>query len=342
MAFSEEQVRALKRTVPARNIRTRNADGKELSYIEGWYAIAEANRIFGFASWDRETVETRCVLGREARGTFTAVYLAKVRITVHTPDAVVVRDGHGTGEAHGNSAGEVHDRALKAAETDGTKRALTTFGRAFGLALYAGGKSKPRPVNGRADHDPVANDSRHSPAQPAQVMAAIGYDPEPSFGENAAPLPAPTNGLPRVQTALSVPKRPPLPLPRPVNGRINKRLLTFAEVERVRDKEHLRYVSSQPCLLCSAKPADAHHLRFAQPKALGRKVSDEFTVPLCRRHHHDLHRSGNEAAWWHDIGMDPLEIAADLWRESQSLHDGKGGTLANGSGAVESKLSSDA
>jgi hypothetical protein len=90
----------------------------------------------------------------------------------------------------------------------------------------------------------------------------------------------------------------------------------LSEPHRVRDKEHLRFVASQPCLLCSAVPCDAHHLRFSQPRALGRKVGDEFTVPLCRPHHRDLHHSGNEAAWWHDMGIDALEIAKDLWNES--------------------------
>ena len=143
MGFSDSQMRALARSVPARHVRSRVRDGKELSYVEGWYVLAQANRIFGFDGWDRETIETKCLLGREARGSFTAVYSARVRITVRTPDGTVVRDGHGTGEAHGSSAGEAHDRALKAAETDATKRALATFGKAFGLALYVGRASVP-------------------------------------------------------------------------------------------------------------------------------------------------------------------------------------------------------
>jgi hypothetical protein len=97
---------------------------------------------------------------------------------------------------------------------------------------------------------------------------------------------------------------------------VDKSALVLQEPKRIRDKEHLRYVASQPCLLCSAKPSDAHHVRFAQPKALGRKVSDEFAVPLCRQHHRDLHHSGNEAAWWHDLGIDPIEIARQLWDET--------------------------
>ena len=116
-----------------RHVRTR---ARELSYIEGWYAISEANRIFGFDAWSRETVETRCVLARENRGSFLAVYTAKVRITVHADGTTVVREGHGSGEGRGTSPGDVHDIALKAAETDATKRALATFGKPFGLELY--------------------------------------------------------------------------------------------------------------------------------------------------------------------------------------------------------------
>src|ERR1035441_4681296 len=92
------------------------------------------------SGWNRETVESRCVLTRENRGTFLAVYIARVRITVHANGSTTIREGHGTGEGRGTSPGEVHDIALKAAETDATKRALATFGKPFGLALYANGK----------------------------------------------------------------------------------------------------------------------------------------------------------------------------------------------------------
>jgi Rad52/22 family double-strand break repair protein len=107
-----------------------------------------ANRIFGFDGWSRETIESRCVLARENRGTFLAVYLARVRVTVQADGATIIREGHGTGEGRGTSPGEVHDISLKAAETDATKRALTTFGKPFGLELYRGGRTasqKPLP-----------------------------------------------------------------------------------------------------------------------------------------------------------------------------------------------------
>jgi hypothetical protein len=83
-----------------------------------------------------------------------------------------------------------------------------------------------------------------------------------------------------------------------VGGGIDKSVLAIGEPRRVRDKEHRKFVSTQACLICGRQPSDPHHLRFAQPRALGRKVSDEFTVPLCRIHHREVHRGANEAAWW--------------------------------------------
>jgi hypothetical protein len=81
------------------------------------------------------------------------------------------------------------------------------------------------------------------------------------------------------------------------------------EPRRVRDREHVKFVAGHTCLICGRRPADAHHLRFAQSRALGRKVSDEFTVPLCRGHHREVHRCGDEAAWWAKVGVEPLGVA---------------------------------
>ncbi len=87
---------------------------------------------------------------------------------------------------------------------------------------------------------------------------------------------------------------------------------------RLRDKEHRKFVASKPCLVCGRAPSDPHHLRFAQPRALGRRVSDEFTVPLCRIHHRELHREGDEAAWWRAVKIDPMPLALNLWRQTQT------------------------
>ena len=101
-------------------------------------------------------------------------------------------------------------------------------------------------------------------------------------------------------------------------GRIDKSQLALGEPKRIRDKEHLKYVASQPCILCGRQPCDAHHLRFAQPRATGLKVSDEFTVPLCRTHHRQLHDAGNEVSWWEDLEINALKIARGLWEENHA------------------------
>jgi hypothetical protein len=97
---------------------------------------------------------------------------------------------------------------------------------------------------------------------------------------------------------------------------IDKSALSFPEPRRVRDREHVRHVAQQSCLICGRRPSDPHHLRFAQTRALERKVSDEFTVPLCRGHHRELHRYGDEAKWWRKAAIEPLAAARALWLET--------------------------
>src|SRR5664280_519365 len=181
MGFSARQTLALRRNLDSRSIRTRESNGRELSYLEGWYAISEANRIFGFDGWNRETIESKCVLARENRGTFLAVYMARVRVTVHANGVTVIREGHGTGEGRGMSPGEVHDTALKVAETDATKRALATFGKPFGLELYRGGRAaasqKPLP----------AQTTVAGPAVPLPADASVGFHPD-----DTTPIPRPS------------------------------------------------------------------------------------------------------------------------------------------------------
>ena len=98
---------------------------------------------------------------------------------------------------------------------------------------------------------------------------------------------------------------------------VDKSVLTIAEPRRYRNKEHLRFVAQQPCLVCGRKPSDPHHLRFMQPRALGWKVSDEFVAPLCRIHHRAVHRVSDERAWWKLAGIDPVKVARKLWKNSR-------------------------
>ena len=117
----------------------------------------------------------------------------------------------------------------------------------------------------------------------------------------------------------SLARQPVGPVGTATDDGIDKSRLARPEPRRFRDKGHVRFVAKQPCLICGRRPADAHHLRFAQHRALGRKVSDEFTVPLCRGHHREAHRSGDEAAWWKNAAIDPTTTARALWLETHPL-----------------------
>jgi ERF superfamily protein len=103
---------------------------------------------------------------------------------------------------------------------------------------------------------------------------------------------------------------------------IDKSVLTVGAPRRYRNRDHLRFVMQQPCLLCGRRPSDAHHIRFLQPRALGRKASDEFAVPLCRSHHRTVHRAGDEKAWWKQAGIDPIKVARKLWKHTH-LDEGR-------------------
>jgi hypothetical protein len=98
---------------------------------------------------------------------------------------------------------------------------------------------------------------------------------------------------------------------------IDKSVIPIAAPRRYRNREQLRSIVKMPCLVCGRKPSDPHHLRYAQPRALGRKASDEFVVPLCRMHHREVHRAGDELAWWKAAGIDPLKVAHKLWKEAR-------------------------
>ena len=159
----------------------------------------------------------------------------------------------------------------------------------------------------------------------AGLMAALRASVDRGPAKEAA-LPADRRRRKRRPRA-EAPSAPPRPsassapeLP-PVNNavlwHVDKTALPLSEPRRYRDRAHLEFVASQPCLVCGRQPCDAHHLRFMQPQALGRRVSDEFAVPLCRTHHRALHRNGDEVAWWTSAGLDAGAIAHRLWQHTR-------------------------
>jgi DNA repair and recombination protein RAD52 len=138
--FSQQQLDALKAPLSSAVVKTRSQAGRELSYIEGWHAIAEANRIFGFDCWSRslEALDRLTEPAQDAKGNWRVAYRATVRIviTADKNDWIVTRDGTGYGSGIARDLGDAHESAIKEAETDAMKRALMTFGTPFGLALY--------------------------------------------------------------------------------------------------------------------------------------------------------------------------------------------------------------
>jgi DNA recombination protein Rad52 len=441
--LSTEQTKALEAKLQAKNIREREIRGTSFSYLEGWHVIAEANRIFGFDGWDRETLESACVWHATGRDPACS-YTARVRIRVRAGDKLVIRDGSGFGSGTGITLGEAHEKALKEAETDATKRAFMTFGNPFGLALYdkdqtqvtgrkpqkhkwplvagtglqikdyrnphlfyggakkllqeaqtvdevrrlweaneltfrrlrevfpdmrdengthftilfcracrtrlqeiaavptANQDSKPRtppPSQPRAsgNAEPVEASEHVADVAPAAFYAISGQaaaqasperqdqsalvqqEPPPPQGaqaehnsvkDSSRPISQPTDLVDPLTATLVALKAPMIPSSHQGSQSID---LPFGKIQRHRDREHLKRVAAQPCLVCGRNPAQAHHLTFAQPRARSLKVSDEWTVPLCALHHRALHDHGNELTWWQTKGIEPIGIAQALW-----------------------------
>lgn len=353
MALTDKQVRMLRAKLCCRHVKTRLSNGRNISYIEGWHAVAEANRIFGYDAWDRQTQSPQCVWSELRRGETACLYWAKVRISVRAGDTMVAREGIGTGFGRSPSPETAHEIAMKAAETDATKRALATFGNPFGLALYDKDQTqvskKPRAADHHIDAPPPItrlvlrrnngreesyNDVRaFAAAMVAAVSTLSTINEVYAFWEaNLASicslgghrLDDQTDAATRIVSTLKQRAREvglpwraaePSPIPAAVaTGEPQAQSLAIPKEKRLRDKDHLAFVASQPCLVCGRNPAQAHHLRFAQPRAMAMKVSDEFTVPLCNIHHDALHRAGDERAWWARHGiLDPLQFARRLW-----------------------------
>jgi len=361
MALSDTQVRQLRAKLEAKHVKTRNANGTDLHYVEGWHVIAEANRIFGYDAWDRRTLASHCVWSGPSGAYHGAAYTAKVRVSVRAGDITIVREGSGTGEGKAPTPGQAHELALKGAETDATKRALATFGNPFGLALYDRERigvrkartDKPSPPIGPWVLRSATGAEEASFDKPSEFAGALSKamaeanDIELLFAiweqnvdtvralnrslrqeqlPNLGITPQLVNHLKRCAIALVKPEsrangsrhlKVLEPAPTPMHPKIDKSVLTISEPKRIRSKEHRRFVSSQPCLICGRTPSHAHHIRYAQARGLSLKVSDEFTVPLCAIHHHDIHTTGNERAWWQERNIDPLNVAAALWQQSR-------------------------
>ena len=152
-----------------------------------------------------------------------------------------------------------------------------------------------------------------------RLTAADAQQVEETFQSRVASFATPAGEVPETAGQTGLTERPlhiGWPKYRTRSEVINKSLLALPEPRRTRDRLHLKSVAKQPCLICGRQPSDAHHLRYVQHPALGRKVSDEFAVPLCRGHHREVHRFGDEAAWWRFTGVDPTVAARALWLET--------------------------
>lgn len=349
MAFSDQTTRKLRAKLNGANVRTRQWQGKTLSYIEGWHAVSEANRIFGFDGWSRETVELRCLhetkVNQGANLETGCAYLAKVRISVKAGDDMVVREGTGAGYTKAASLAEAHALAAKEAETDATKRALSTFGNPFGLALYDKERKgvrkakapQPQQVLWEICDESGAASARFTDTHACALALRQKLDGAATLGEldalwrgnkvlvgelqqhlpkangsGAADLDL-AGAYQRRHTKLWV-RQTLSPVDRET---IDKSQLALPAPKRIRAPEHLKWVASLGCTVCQRMPADAHHLKRVQPNALSRKPGDQWVVPLCRLHHRALHEAGNETNWWDKQKIDPVELAEKLWAKSR-------------------------
>jgi DNA repair and recombination protein RAD52 len=169
--FTEQQKAALAAPLNGQHVKRRKQAGRSLAYIEGWKAIDEANRIFGFDGWTRETVDLRCVcekerkIGQDKRDGWGVSYIAKVRIVVFAGDSLVTREGIGSGHGIAGDLGTAHESAVKEAETDSMKRALMTFGNPFGLALYDKEQTNVVDGNGQDSKAKLVAECRQAIAQ---------------------------------------------------------------------------------------------------------------------------------------------------------------------------------
>jgi DNA recombination protein Rad52 len=388
MSFSDQQIRRLRGKLEGSRVKTREHQGRSLSYVEGWYVMAEANRIFGFDGWDRLSQSHQLVHHKQEADLHHVAYMVRARVIVKSGTRDVVREGTGFGAASDRDAGEAHELAIKAAETDATKRALATFGNRFGLALYdkALGGVKKATVTAKGPGDAGAPQRF-----PVSREAALAVEPVPDPDDAALGMQSALvflkalrerlrrvvskpeledilkrtegecarlrevhpdlrdrHGKHLVDVAMSIAALRRHDLERGISRAaqgarapslhppIDKSVLSHPTTKRYRNKDHLKRLSGLPCLACGRRPSHAHHLRFAQGRGLGLKVSDEFTVPLCAIDHDALHRSGDERKWWEARGIDPLPVAEALWTASRAAPNAAQSSVdVTGTGSAE-------
>jgi hypothetical protein len=170
--------------------------------------------------------------------------------------------------------------------------------------------------------EPTSTPTDPTPAQPSSASTDVAKPLRQRGRPRKVKAPIEQSAAPSVPPKPTIDDNPPASRhlqSEAAPAKIEKSELTIGEPRRHRDKQHLKFVASQPCLVCGRTPADAHHLRFTQPRAMGRKVSDEFTVPLCRTHHRDNHRFGDEAAWWGRQAIDPIGTSRKLWVSTRRI-----------------------
>jgi hypothetical protein len=247
--------------------------------------------------------------------------------------------GHGRGAGNGHGSGRLDSRSANlAARTplprqgkadNRTNQARAAMHSAVLLSFVASGQLRDQmlaELNAIGSEDEAAKWAHRRLPDKNKLNAIDAKHIEETFGaklkafaiHHAEGLPAAEHGseaAPAVEPIEPVTEtEAPEPRRKPRGKSVDKSVLSHPEPRRIRDRDHVHFVAQQACLICGRKPSDPHHLRFAQSRALSRKVSDEFTVPLCRGHHRELHRHGNEAAWWDKTGIDPLSQAHALWR----------------------------
>ncbi|MGH7001815.1 MAG: Rad52/Rad22 family DNA repair protein [Stellaceae bacterium] len=343
MAFTQTQIRELAGKLPERFVRTRTERGLTLSYVEGWHVIDEANRVFGFDGWDRETVAAECVWQDARVSPKACSYAVRVRITVRAGKTIVAREGTGIGHGVGATLGEAHESALKEAETDATKRALVTFGNLFGLALYDKEQAGVQRTKGTGHEAPVVwplmtgnappricetpqqfcsaakENLRHAKSAAELEALWVGNAPAVAQLRTVRPDLRTRNGthyadllesLYRQQhELLNREAEDPQPSEEPLPENAE---LAIVIPRRVRDPAHLKHVASLPCLVCGRTPSHAHHLHFVHLRSLGSKPSDEWTVPLCPIHHRSLRDASREDEWWQAKDIDAKAEAEKL------------------------------